>query len=628
MICNRLFCLVICCFFGVISSVFSQQKIADRERAKPLFLGDTTTVYYATRNNPFANEKIDTSLDQFEWRTSQWNQLDPLKDISLSWILGAPSFSLLFEVPREIGFRVGLSQFDVYRIRLTDIKYYKIASKRPYTSLFYSQLDQRHNVVEADFGYQFSKEVYFGIQYNLIAQSGYFDHQKSRNQNVGVSFRYIHPQKGYYLDVNLLTQASKNEDNGGLAVDSVIATEATFLPNIAVLSRSAETNYSQTKIAVLQRLYNKTDSLSGIERSTYRWQHEMIIDLNAFKFFDDSPSSDLYGDFLVNSRGIRYFIDQFTLSNKISFEYALGGSLTTAPLSVMGYIAHDWHRIAFEPNLEYINNYRLGAQIRSNPSLPFSYDLFGELNYTEESLDVLLSADLAYQFKKAGKISAFAKAVRQQPSLVERQMYLSWDTIWNQSLEQRQYLSVGAKYSIEKYRMAFGVQSHWVDDWVYLDSTGIRQRDSWLHVIQLTADIRFKFKFIHLDNRVIWQPILNGAEQLRFPEWILHHNLYVQSYLFNRNLLLKAGVKFSYYTSYFIDRYIPYFGMFANQNTDRIGMTPRLDVYLAAKIWQFSFFVRGENLLYFLDQYNYETAPGHPIHNFTVRLGVRWRLFD
>ena len=77
-----------------------------------------------------------------------------------------------------------------------------------------------------------------------------------------------------------------------------------------------------------------------------------------------------------------------------------------------------------------------------------------------------------------------------------------------------------------------------------------------------------------------------------------------------------------------MNAYIPFLGMFSNQNSNRIGMTPRLDVYLAAKIWQFNIFVRAENLLYFIDQYNYETSPGHPIHNFTVRLGVRWRLFD
>ena len=247
------------------------------------------------------------------------------------------------------GFRVGLTQFDAYKLRLEDIHYYKVGNNKPYTSLFYSQLDQRHNIVEADFGYQFSKDVYFGIQYNLIAQSGYFAHQKSRNQNVGISFRYVHPKKAYYLDVNFLTQASKNEDNGGVSVDSVIATEQTFLPNIGVLSQSAETNYIQSRIAILQRLYNKSDSVKGTERSTYRWMHELIKEFNTFKYFDDAPSASLYGNYLVNERGIRYFIDQFTISNKVSFKYALGGTLSTAPLSLLGYVAHAWHRVEFEP---------------------------------------------------------------------------------------------------------------------------------------------------------------------------------------------------------------------------------------------------------------------------------------
>ena len=165
------------------------------------------------------------------------------------------------------------------------------------------------------------------------------------------------------------------------------------------------------------------------------------------------------------------------------------------------------------------------------------------MNYTEESLDVIFKSTLAYQFKKAGKISVFANAIRQQPSLVERQMYLSWDTIWNQSLDQRQYVSLGATYSLEKYRLSFGVQSHWVDDWIYLDSSGIQQQDEWLQILQLSADIRFKYKILHLDNRVIWQPIINGSSFLRYPEWILHHNLYIQSYVFKKSLLLKTGVR-------------------------------------------------------------------------------------
>jgi hypothetical protein len=98
--------------------------------------------------------------------------------------------------------------------------------------------------------------------------------------------------------------------------------------------------------------------------------------------------------------------------------------------------------------------------------------------------------------------------------------------------------------------------------------------------------------------------------------------------VFKKAMLAKLGVLFYYNTPYYADGYAPLTGTFFNQNSYAETMVPRLDAYVSFRIWQFRFFIRGENLLYFWEDRNYQTAYRRPIHNVVVRLGVSWRLFD
>ena len=127
---------------------------------------------------------------------------------------------------------------------------------------------------------------------------------------------------------------------------------------------------------------------------------------------------------------------------------------------------------------------------------------------------------------------------------------------------------------------------------------------------------------------MVWQPVLSGANFFRFPELVLKHNLYFESMVFKKVVRLKVGASVRYNTNYKGYGYTPVVGQFYLQNERMLTFYPMINVYLAAKIWQFKVFVTGENLMQLITGENFYATVHNPYPNFLVRLGVGWRLFD
>ncbi len=625
-------------FVALPNESVAQPRVAQRERQGVKIIGDTTSVYYSTLENPTTLQRIYDGMYNFEqvevtWDSSTWYQ-------SLGNILAAPSFDLIYQTPDwSGGFRVGLTQFDRFILQQKDIKYYQVDNYRPFTELYYSQLNQRNNFVKADFGYQFNDNVYLGVQYSLVSQAGYFKHQRTRNQNIGYTMRFITNNKRYHSYLSFLNTAIKQEDNGGIRDTFLENTATDFLPEIAVNSTSAETRYNKTSIHYTQFLYNNlVDSLAASTKATNAWGHQISYQFNRYKFYDTAPPTDssLYGDASVNPRGIRLFVRHQELTNEVSFRQAVGGSLSTAPLWFKIYGRHRWNLVFQEPIAFQVHNVSAGMLVQNNPQFKFKYRVQGQLTWAERQLDFFVKGRMGYDLGKLGYLEGEANIQRYQPSLIARQLYVSGEQVWDNNLffRQVQSLNFGGSYSNRfqtkwvDLKVRGAVLNHTLSNWIYYTKDRVEQAPSTINLLQVKAAGDLRIWRFHLDNEVIWQPILAGGQYIRLPQLLLQHNLYWQDWIFKRAMLAKVGVRFNYQSNYFADGYTPLTGAFYLQNNEPIQMYPRLDAYVSFRIWQFRFFVRGENLSYFLYQENYFTAYQHPITNFVMRVGISWRLFD
>lgn len=628
-----------CIVFGWVGvgALSAQQKIASRENKKVKIIGDTTKVYYTYLSNPTEPLLVDSSLYEFEdvdatWNNEKWYQ-------SLTGLLATPSFDLIYKPKLKGGFRIGLNQFDIYRLGREEIKYYQIKDNRPYTDLYYSQINQRNNFIKAEFAHKFNDNFYLSLQYSLANQTGYFAHQRLRNQNVGATIRFLSNNSKYHGYLNFFTNAVKHENNGGVIDDTIVGLATDFLANLDVNSTSAQTQYNLTEVSYTQFLYNNdVDSVGGKTKATNEWSHRITYQFNRYKFFDASPPANgvLYGIASVNPRGIRQFIRHQVLENELSFRQAIGGSLTSAPIWVKAYVRHTWNAVYQEPITFDIHNITAGLIAQNNPQFKLKYKLEGQLTWAERQLDFFVKGRVGYDLGPIGFLQGTALFQRYQPSLIDRQLYVSWDQVWDNNLlfKQVQEVNFGGSYNYKLDRKNWGLKfkgevlNHTLSNWIYYDSSQVYQASESVNILQVKAQGDFRIWKINLDNQVVWQPVLAGQEYVRVPELLLKHNLYFQDYIFNRAMLAKVGVLFYYQTAYNANGYAPLTGAFYNQDNFTLAIDPRVDVYASFRIWQFRFFARAENLLYFLYERNYATAYRHPITNFIVRFGVSWRLFD
>lgn len=620
-----------------LSNLQAQQKVATRENKQVKIIGDTTKVYYNYLSNPTELLLVDSSLYEFEDVDATWNEGKWY--LSLTNLLATPSFDLVYQPELKGGFRIGLNQFDRYQLGRDDIKYYQIKDNRPYTDLYYSQINQKNNFIKAEFAHKFNDNFYLALQYSLANQTGYFSHQRLRNQNVGVTLRYLSNDSKYHGYLNFFTNAVKHENNGGVVDDTIVGLGPDFLANLSVNSNTAQTQYNLTEISYTQFLYNnKIDSIGAKTKATNEWSHRITYQFNRYKFYDNLPPTNgaIYGIAYVNPRGIRQFIRHQLLENELSFRQGIGGSLTSAPLWIKAYVRHSWNAVYQEPITFDIHNLTAGLMAQNNPQFKFKYRLEGRLTWAERQLDFFAKGRVGYDLGPIGYLEGTALFQRYQPSLIDRQLYVSWEQVWDNNLtfKQIQEINFGGSYNykLDQKNVGFSfkgeVLNHTLSNWVYYDSSQVHQAAESVNILQVKVQGNFRISKINLDNQVIWQPVLAGQEYVRLPGLLLKHNLYFQSYIFKRSMLAKVGVLFYYNTAYKADGYAPLTGAFYNQNSFVASVDPRLDFYASFRIWQFRFFARAENLLYLLYERNYATAYKHPITNFVVRFGVSWRLFD
>lgn len=628
--------LLLCCLLPTES--WAQPRVAQKKRQGLKIIGDTTSVYYSTLSNPTELQRIHDGLNDFEqvtpwWDSSAWYG-------TLSNMLAAPSFDLVYRAPDwSGGFRVGMTQFDRFNLSQKSVKYYQVAEYRPFTELYYSQLNQRNNFVKADFGYSFNPNVYLGVQYSLVNQAGYFNHQRTRNQNVGYVMRFASNNKRYQSYFNFFNTAIKQEDNWGVSDDTIQNIAVDFLPQVAVNSTSGNTRYNKTSFHYDQFYYNKgIDSISKETTASNAWGHSIHYEFNRYKYYDNLPPTDnsLYGSASVNPRGIRLFIRHQQLKNEVSFRQAVGGSLTTAPLWFKVYGSHSWNLVYQEPIQFDVHNFSAGILVQNNPQFKFKYRLQGQLTWAERQLDFFLKGRVGYDMGKLGYLEGEAQVQRYQPSLIARQLYVSWENVWNNNLAYRQVQTInfGGSYSnrfqtkLLSVNLRGTVLNHTLSNWIYYTKEEVQQAPTSINVLQVKAKADLRVWRFHLDNEVIWQPVLAGRTYFRVPELLLQHNLYWQDWIFKRAMLAKVGVRFNYNSNYYADAYSGLTGAFYIQDDNPVQMYPRLDVYASFRIWQFRFFARAENIGYFVYNENYFTAAQHPVTNFVIRIGISWRLFD
>jgi len=271
---HMFFFLVISLFFS--TSIFSQRggqnggppsdqrapQGQGRQKGKPLqsirkIPKDSLLIFYYFIENP--NEEFpykDTLLDNY------FHQFDPARSRVLDHgslgYLGSPTFPLFYESSFRQGFDVGLHQYDLYKIKVDDLRFYNL--KRAYSDFYFSQGGSQDDIqLKGKFSRNFNKNVNISLDYHRISQFGsrdpiryFYQNQKARQTALAGGLTFKNDANTYQGFLAFSNNIHQQEDNGGIQSETFFLQDDNgFSSNLSipVWLDDATTRHSEQEIS-------------------------------------------------------------------------------------------------------------------------------------------------------------------------------------------------------------------------------------------------------------------------------------------------------------------------------------------------------------------------------------------
>lgn len=371
----------------------------------------------------------------------------------------------------------------------------------------------------------------------------------------------------------------------------------------------------------------------------YTLKHNLSLRRNTYKYVDESNLT-YYGDFLLDDRGVRNFIQTnqvenifsirtFKLENEnINSVYGTKKSENLAQKDLLEVgISHTFTKLQQEPIDSNINNAFLFGKIEFTPSKRLKIKTYGHFGMLKQIGDYYLKGDFLWDSKKLGKLEFSLTNQLYTPSLFQRQFYVTSQNVWLNNFKKVFENSLSASYAIPKLKTDLTVNYHLIDNYIYNDqSTKPQQLSSGLNIFQLIVNNQIDVGRFHLQNSIYFQQATAPADVIRFPEIYSIHRLYMDLKLF-KVMESQFGGEVRLNTPYSPDNFQPLTGQFFLQDTE-VPFYPIVDVFFNFRIQQFRFFIIGENLLHFTTPNFHYNIYSYPIPDLQVRFGFRWLFLD
>lgn len=557
----------------------------------------------------------------------------PLIDYGTLGNLGSSARPLLYEVAPQQGFDFGIHAFDLYTLKSRDLRFYR--NTRSFSEAFFSQ--GRNNLeamLNARFARTFSDGANFSLDYRSINNLGQFNYQRDRHNALSAGL-WVPKGKRYDVFLIFTKNVFRQQENGGIVSDTVFLGDQFQGPlaaDINLPEGRAITRYDDQTLHLTQhfRFAGATVGKRAL-RATHTFEWGKL----RYKFSDGDTltglelDSTFYGQFLVDTRGIRNFAVLHRYDNSFSintFKAKKPGS--PSDLLAIG-LAHSFFKLNQEPSSYTFSNLFFTGNLKFSPSDRFQFSANAALGLLTNIGEYQLQGSIALGLGKAGQLRASLLSQRRPPSMFQERLFVSKREIWNNDFEKPVENTLAATYALPLIGFEATARTTLINNFLYFDQNGSpQQTGSPLQVLQLVLVENLKLGWLHLDNTVALQQA-NRSDVLRLPEWFSKNSLYVSGKVFKKRLLLATGFDFRMNSAFQPDGYHPMLGQFHLQDSIRQKPYPWVDVFLAFKVQSFRFSIRYENCYTWIDKTKvfYQTA-SYPQPFGALRFGISWRFMD
>ncbi|WP_187632178.1 putative porin [Hymenobacter lutimineralis] len=559
--------------------------------------------------------------------------------------LGTASRRLLWQMPTQIGARLGRNAFDRYAPNPANIPYYDTRS--PFTYFRYLQSNLGEQIFELTHSRSFKKLANVGITYNRVASNKVLASTPRqgmvRHSTIMLFGRYQSEDERYHLLANYLITRHEAVEQGGIKPQPGDPTRN--LPRDSTLRQLFD--YQREEVWLSQAL--SRDNRDDVHLTqTYRLlskgltaYHTLDYNRQRVRYDDDAIPYDNAGNILYYPRALanrqtRYDStatgDSTTyrqLDNTVgvlghtdAVDYRLYGRYRNARLASRSMVNEDESE---QTGARTLNQVFLGgtAAFRYRQ---FAIETAGEYKLADEYW-VRASATL-------GPLTAEISSISYAPTLTQQQLsgnHYAWDHV----TEGNTFRNTKANQLLVRAEQKLGSQHIWAEgaivdltDLVFYNEAAVPeqlQEARRLFIGRLRHHVRLgKFRADHEAT------LTGGGDQpgLRIPALVANSRIAYQGYLFKKALFGQVGLE-----TYFQSRWRPYdyspsTQQFYVQNTFTSRSYPLMDVFVSGDIKAVTFFLKLAYLNQGLYRNGYFATPYYTGNPRSFQFGLRWNFFD
>ncbi len=579
---------------------------------------DTFSVRYFSLDNPDNMQTFDDTL-----LTEGTHHYNPVFKSSGEYLFlgntGSPVKALPYTKKLFVGYHHGHFQYDLYNFDIKNVIFYD--GKVPFSDISFTPVKgQKDFVINGKFSRKFSDGFSMTVNYRRIRDEGLYTHQKSGITNVAFSLGWRSKNKKYQGFATHISNVSERNNNGGIKTDTLFGTplynDRSLIP---VFTSDATTRYQQKKYILTSIYRPKPHAPLGIS-----FRHDFYYDRSYFKFADETTGtamdSSLYGAYLIEERGIRYYDRQSIIHNNINID------LQRKKSSISVGIGYDRISLDRQSIKEHIDNLYLTFRGRLPITSSLDINADGRLGIGDGIGDFWADGHIYFSAGPIFKAFAGISLFRHSPTALQKKMVINGKVLFKNDFTHPFGSMLYGRLTSEKLGLSIETKQTLTNNEIYWDSLGYaRQYDGIISITSLSVKHRFRVGKLGMSNKAILQLISDNVYHL--PTLITRHNVYIQTPLFKGAILSRFGVEAFVMPFSKGTKFHPVLGTFIPTG-HKTGYLPRLDLYFSGKIKSFRFFVKGENILNFFNDRVDQLVYRHPLTDAKIRYGIRWIFYN
>lgn len=571
---------------------------------------------------------------------------------------GSATRSLIFDMPEQVGPRLGYTLFDPYAFRLDKLPYFQ--TNRPYSLFRFELGSKQEQTAEILHTQNIDPGWNIAVGYRKITSPGFFQIQRTNHDQLFLSSRFQSHNQRYQARMGWVYNLFQQDENGGILADSFLSLpdyrERKSIPvafqqddfgSLGSNRRSPVSNrYRQLawiwdhvyQFGPIDSLYNEDSTRMEIRfQPRFGFGHRLEIHSEKQSFKDLRPDSLRYAsifshgflpkgaDSLWRDQRATRIDNQFYLQgflgkynrrvrirggmglrlDQMSTEY---GSRSQEPLAYSTYLSADLQR-EVQPGQNWIYGAR-GQFFLSGPALG----------------DMLLGIEGGRHWEPWGTLRLGLNQWVATAPYRAREIHFSYFHL-TQTLRSEKITQVYALADLSRWKVALALRYQLLLDHIYLDARGRYHQAEPFALLQASLSKNFQWRSLHWRNEWVFQPGA-GQSPLNLPPLWGRHQLSLERSLFRSPLRAATGLEFRYHSAFTPPGYMPLYLQYYSRQGDPRSSFGEISAFFNFRVKRFRAYVMADQIQRLLGQQNTAYAPGYPGTDMMIRFGFLWELIN